>query len=131
MKLIFVAEDAIVGMICGLLLIGSTGRWFSLKLSPWIYIAAFVIFIFFIILDIAHEISDLTTHFGFIMLSLIHNIIDVVLSLAFISHFSGWKIPYITSTIVPYLQSEVVIFYVGVFLVVANGIWLLVFPMTY
>ena len=49
-------------------------------------------------------------HFGFIVFSLIRSLADLVIALAFISHFSKWSIPYITSTFVPYLQNEVIIF---------------------
>lgn len=128
MKLTFSAEDAIIGIICGLLLIGFTGRWFSLKLHNFVYVAAFAIFIIFIILDILHELSDLARHFGLIGFSILHNLVDLAISLTFISHFSGWNIPYITSILVPYLKDESMIFYVGIFLVFGNAIWLVIFP---
>ncbi len=127
MKLTFAAEDTIIGIICGLLLIGFTGRFFSLKLSNTMYIVAFIIYIFFILLDIVNEIRDLTTHFGFIVFSLVHSLIDLLIALAFVSYFGKWNIPYITTTIVPYLN-EITIFWIGVFLVIANAIWLLLYP---
>jgi len=128
MKLIFAAEDTIIGIICGLLLIGFTGRFFSLKLSDIIYVIAFVIYGFFILLDIFNEIRDLTTHFGFILFSLLHSLVDLGIALAVISNFSGWNIPYITSIFVPYLQNESYVFYSGAFLVVGNAIWLILYP---
>ncbi len=128
MKFIFAAEDTIIGIICGLLLIGLTGRFFSLKLSNMLYVVIFIVFVFFILLDIFNEIRDLTTHFGFIVFSLLHNLVDLGIALAVISHFSGWNIPYITSTFVPYLQNEAVIFWLGVFLVIGNVIWLILYP---
>jgi len=128
MKLIFAAEDTIIGIICGLLLVGFTGRFFSLKLSDIIYVIAFVIYGFFILLDIVNEIRDLTTHFGFILFSLAHSFVDLVIALAVISNFSGWSIPYITSIFVPYLQNESYVFYSGAFLVVGNVIWLILYP---
>ena len=102
MKFIFAAEDTIAGIICGLLLIGLTGRLFSLKLSSFIYVIIFIIYSLFILLDIVNELRDLTTHFGFIMLSLLHSLADLGIALAVISHFSKWEIPYITSAFVPY-----------------------------
>ena len=131
MKLTVPFEDLIIGIICGLLLVGYTGRYFSLKLPNPVYIIAFVIYIIFIGLDIVYEFSDLTTHFGFIVVSILHNLADLVLSLALISHFSGWNIPYITEFLVPYLQSEAVIFGVGAYLVAASVIWIVVYPFTY
>ena len=128
MKFLFEFEDAVVGIICGLLLIGLTGRFFSLKLSNTIYLIAFIIFAISIVLDIIFEFSDLKVHFNFTILSLIHSIADLIIALAFISHFSGFDVPYITSNLVPYLQNEVAIFYIGIFLVAGNTIWLLLYP---
>ena len=128
MKLTFEAEDAIVGIVCGLLLLGSTRRFFSLKLNNWVYVIAFVILIIFIFLDVINEFSDLSTHFGLIMLALLHNLVDLVISLAFISHFTGWKIPYITQYLVPYLQNESIVAGIGIFLVVSNFLWLVTIP---
>ena len=128
MKFTFAAEDTIIGIVCGLLLIGLTGRFFSIKLSNTLYVIAFVIYTFFILLDIVNEIRDLTTHFGFIVFSILHSLADLVIALAFVSHFSGWNVPYITATFVPYLKSEVVIFWLGIFLVVGNAIWLALYP---
>ena len=128
MKVIFEAEDAIIGIICGLMLLGLTGKFFTLKLNDILYVIAFIIFIIFILLDIINELKDLTTHFGLIVLSLLHNIIDLAISLAFISYFTKWNIPYATTYLVPYLQNEPVISGIGIFLVVANVIWLFIFP---
>ena len=128
MKVLFAAEDTIIGIICGLLLIGFTGRFFSFKLSDILYIIAFTVYAFFILLDIFNELRDLTTHFGFIAFSLAHSIMDLGIAVTFISHFSGWSIPYITSTFVPYLQNEANMYYAGIFLVIGNAIWLILYP---
>lgn len=131
MKSALVIEDLIIGIICGLLLIGFTGKFFSLKFSKWVYIIAFIIYIPFIVLDIINELADLTTHMGFILLSILHNIVDIAISLTFISFFSGWSIPYVTAILVPFLQNEIMIFYTGIFLVVTNAIWIAIYPFTY
>ncbi len=128
MKFTFAAEDTIAGIICGLLLIGLIGRFFSLKLSNTLYVIAFIAFSVFILLDIVNEVRDLTTHFGFIVFSLVHSIADLGIAATFISHFSGWNIPYITSAFVPYLKNEALIFYAGMFLVIGNVIWLCLYP---
>ena len=131
MKFTFAAEDTIIGIICGLLLIGYTGRYFSFKLSNILYVVAFIAYVFFLILDIFNEIRDLTTHFGFILFSLIHSLVDLIIAFTLISFFSGWNIPYITSTLVPYLKGDAaisLIFWIGIFLVVGNVIWLILYP---
>ena len=128
MKFLFEFEDAVVGIICGLLLIGLTGRFFSLKLSNTIYLIAFIIFAISIVLDIIFEFSDLKVHFNFTIASLIHSIADFIIALAFVSHFSGFNLPYITPNLVPYLQNEITIFWLGIFLVAGNAVWLLLYP---
>ena len=128
MKFLFEFEDAIVGVICGLLLIGLTGRFFSLELSNAIYLIAFIIFAISIILDIIFEFSDLKVHFNFTIISIIHSIADFIITLAFISYFSGFDMPYITSNLVPYLQNEITMLWLGIFLVAGNAVWLLLYP---
>jgi len=128
MKLTFAAEDAVIGVVCGLLIIGFAGKWFSLKLPDFTYVLAFGIFIIFILIDIMHEFSDLARHFGFILFSILHNAADLIVSLTFISHFSGWNIPYITLNLVPYLKDAMAVYYVGLFLLIGNAIWLVIFP---
>ena len=86
------------------------------------------IFIIFIILDVINEFKDLVSQFGLALLSIFHNLVDLVISLAFISYFTGWSIPYITQLLVPYLQNEQIITGVGIFLVVSNTIWLITIP---
>lgn len=128
MKGIFEAEDAVVGIACGLLLLGYTGKFFTLKLPNFVYVLAFIVFIVFILLDIANEFSDLARHFVFVGGALLHNLGDLAISLTFISHFSGWNIPYITQYLVPYLENPAIISGVGMFLVIANVVWLFIFP---
>lgn len=128
MKLLFEFEDAIIGVVCGLLVIGLTGRFFSLELSNWVYTIAFIIFAVSIILDVMFEFTDLKVQFGFTIISLIHSVIDFIIALAFISHFSGFNIPFVTSNLVPYLQNDVFLLWIGIFLVVSNAIWLCMYP---
>lgn len=128
MKLTFEAEDTIIGIVCGILLLGFTGRFFSLKLNNYVYVVAFILFIIFIVLDIINEFKDLTSHFKLIALSILHNLVDLAISFAFISYFTGWNIPYITSILVPYLQNEQIVAGIGIFLVISNVIWLVTIP---
>ena len=128
MKLTIEAEDAIVGIICGLLLLGFTGTFFTLKLSNNVYAIAFIIFIIFIVLDVVNDLRYLVSHFKIVLLSIFHNLVDLAIALAFVSHFTGYNIPIITSSLVPYLQNEQIIMWAGVFLAVTNLIWLITIP---
>ena len=131
MKLTFATEDCVVGIAVGFLLIMYAGKIYPLKLPNYLYAIAFGIFIIFIILDIIHEVSDLSIHPGFILLSILHSVADMVLSIGLISYFTGLNIPYVTSLIVPYLQNEAMILYAGIFLIAGNLIWLVMYPFIY
>ena len=131
MKLTFATEDCVVGIVVGFLLVMYAGKLYPLKLSPYVYALAFAVFMVFIFLDILHEFSDLSTHPGFILFSIVHSLVDLALSLAIISFFTGWNIPYITSIIVPYFQNEAMILYAGIFLVAGNLLWLVMYPFIY
>ena len=128
MKLTIEAEDALIGIICGFLLLGFTGTTFTLKLSNIAYAMSFIIFIIFIVLDVVNDLRYLVSHFKIVLLSIIHNLADFVIALAFVSHFTGYNIPIITSNLVPYLQNEQVVMWAGIFLVVTNTIWLVTLP---
>lgn len=128
MKLTIEAEDAIVAIVCGLLLLGLTGTLFTLKLSNVVYAAAFTILIIFIVLDVINDLRYLVSHFKVVLLSIFHNLVDFIIALAFISHFTGYNLPLITSNLVPYLQNEQVIMWLGIFLVITNTIWLVTLP---
>ena len=128
MKALFEIEDAIAGIICGVLILGYAGKFFTLKLNSSIYVIAFIALIIFIILDLINEFKDLGTHLGLIILSIVHNLADLAIALALISYFTEWNIPYITTYLVPYLQSEPMIAGIGMFLVIGNAVWLVLFP---
>lgn len=128
MKLAIEAEDSIIGIICGLLLLGLTGTFFTLKLSNIVYAVAFIVFAIFILLDFVNELRWIAEYFKIVILSMIHNLVDLAVSLAFISHFTGWNIPYISAALVPYLQNEQFIMWAGMFLAVTNAIWLVTLP---
>src|SRR3989338_5313216 len=125
MKFAIEAEDAIIGIICGLLIITYTGKIYPLKLNGFVYVAAFAVFIIFIILDIINEFKD-WSQIGLTLLSIAHNAVDFTVSLAFISHFSGLNIPYITSILVPYLQNEPIMAGAGEFFVILKAPRLLI-----
>ena len=127
MKFAIEAEDAIIGIICGFLIITYAGKLYPLKLNEFVYAAAFAVFIVFIILDIINEFKD-WSQIGLTLLSIAHNAVDFVISLAFISHFSGLNIPYVTSTLVPYLQNEQILLGAGIFLAASNAVWLATMP---
>ncbi|HII65269.1 TPA: hypothetical protein HA295_00660 [Candidatus Woesearchaeota archaeon] len=129
MKLTVAVEDCIIGAVMGLLMVGLSGKFFSLKLPDILYALGFGLFLVFIILDLINEIANFSGSMMIIFLTFAHNIIDAVLTVAFISKFTAYTIPYITDYAVPLLSTPEGIFYAGAFLVVANAIWIFTAPM--
>ena len=129
MKLAFDSEDAIIGIIVGLLVLGLSDKYYTLELNKWIYILAAVVFSIFIILDIVNEFHLFESHPLMIFILVVHNLIDLVLMAAVFSKFSGYNMPYITEIIVPFLGDPVYLFYIGAFLIGANILWLITMPL--
>jgi hypothetical protein len=128
MKLAIEAEDAIIGIICGLLLLGFTDTFFTLKLSNIVYAVAFIIFVIFIVLDVLNDLMYIASYFKIVLLSIFHNLVDLVIALTLVSHFTSYNIPVITSRLAPYLQNEQILMWAGIFLTVTNTIWLVTLP---
>src|SRR3989338_7521759 len=128
MKLAFDYEDAIVGIIIGLLVLGLSGKYFSLTMNKLIYVIGFAIFIVFIILDVLYEFTQWSCSMIITFLLVIHNIIDGIISVAFISKFTGYSVPFITQYLVPLLESPANLFYIAAFLIIGNALWLVTAP---
>ena len=129
MKLTLPVEDCIAGAIMGLLMVGLSGKFFSLTLPNTIYTLGFGVFCVFIVLDLINEVANFSGSMMIITLTFAHNIVDGILAVAFISKFTGAAIPYITQYVVPLLATPEGLFYAGAFLVVANVAWIVTAPM--
>ena len=129
MKLSFDAEDAIIGILVGLLVLGLSGKYYQMELNKWVYIIAAAAFAIFIVLDILNEIVKFESHPLTIGILVIHNLIDLVLMAALFSKFSEYSIPFVTENVVPYFGDPVALFYIGAFLAVGNALWLVTLPL--
>lgn len=129
MKFGLAVEDCIIGAIMGALMVGLSGKFFSLVLPDVIYILGFGIFLVFIFLDLINEVATFSGSFVVITLTFAHNIVDGILAVTFISKFTNYTLPFITDYVVPLLSSSEGLFYAGAFLVVANVAWIVTTPM--
>lgn len=128
MKAIFDVEDALIGVLMGVLVLGLSGVLFSYEASKWVYIIGFSVFSIFIVLDLLNEIFRIDS--GIMMFSLlaIHNAADLLISATFISHFGGISLPIISSMLVPLLEHSTWLFGISIFLIMGNAIWLFLEP---
>jgi hypothetical protein len=127
MKLIFEAEDCLVGALVGVLLVAMSGKWFSLPFAKNILIVVIPIYLIFIVLDLMHEFSDLGRHFLFIGLSILHNIFDIAICIALYSVFFGFSVPFI-SGYTHYLGDMTILYWLGLFEAVSHIFWLVLAP---
>jgi hypothetical protein len=128
-KLFFDSEDALYGMLVGALVLGLAGK-FNIPYNKELLIGALVLYVPIILTDTLHEVHDLTRHLFFIGLSLIHNVIDLAITVGFFSMWWNFNVPYVSQYVVPLLQNSETLLFVGYFLIIANFIWLVVYPFT-
>lgn len=132
MKLFYAQEDSIYGLIIGLFIIGYSGLYFdiskiiSIKLIP---IILFSVSLILTGLDFSHNIINMFgVHVMATSLLFLNNLIDLVIEIGFFAYFTGLKIPIIVN-LLPYLQNNSLVLYVGIFFLVSNAIWILMWPM--
>ncbi|MBW2977769.1 hypothetical protein KY331_02905 [Candidatus Woesearchaeota archaeon] len=126
-KLLFDAEDCIVGIIFSLLIIALSGKWFKIPYVWNLLLIVIPILAVFIIFDLISEFADLGRHFLFIGLSILHNIFDLILGVGFYALYFKLQIPLI-SFIVPYLSNNTFLFWLGAVEVVIHIVWIVLTP---
>ncbi|MBI2135573.1 hypothetical protein HYU06_00705 [Candidatus Woesearchaeota archaeon] len=130
-KLFFDSEDALWGMIVGALVLGLAGSLpgnIKIPFNKEILIGALVLYVPIILMDIGHEIHDLSRHPFFILLSILHSLVDLAIVVGFFALFFNFNLPYISEFVVPLLKNASTLIYVGYFFLVGNFIWLVLYP---
>ena len=130
-KLFFDSEDALWGMIVGALVLGLAGSLpgnIKIPFNKEILIGALVLYVPIILMDIGHEMHDLSRHPFFILLSILHSLVDLAIVVGFFGLFFNFNVPYISEFIVPLLKNASTLIYVGYFFLVSNFIWLVLYP---
>ena len=114
-KLFFDSEDALWGMIVGALVLGLASSLpgnIKIPFNKEILIGALGLYIPIILMDIGHEMHDLSRHPFFILLSILHNLLDLAIVIGFFG----------------LLKNASTLIYVGYFFLVGNFIWLIIYP---
>ncbi len=128
MKLLFEAEDCVVGIGVGLLMIGLSEFYFTVPNWPVLWGIAFLISLIFSVLDVFYTFSDFGEHIGMHVLLLLNNLVDGFIELALAAKFLGFEIPTISEFLNPFLEDPVVLFWVGVFFIGSSIFWLIYTP---
>ena len=127
MKFLFEAEDSIVGIIVGILLIGLSGMFFTLPdflQNSLVLGIIFVVSLVFTLLDVKHTISDLRGHKLLLLALFLNNVIDFAIELALAASMFGFQVPYISATLDPYLADTTILLYIGIFFIASSIFWL-------
>ncbi|HIH42218.1 TPA: hypothetical protein HA246_01100 [Candidatus Woesearchaeota archaeon] len=130
-KLFFDSEDALWGMIVGALVLGLAGSLpgnIKIPFNKEILIGALVLYVPIILMDIGHEVHDLSRHPFFILLSILHSLVDLAIVVGFFGLFFNFNLSYVSQFIVPLLKNASTLIYVGYFFLVGNFIWLIIYP---
>jgi len=128
MKLIFAAEDCIVGFLVGFMLIGFSGEFFNLPNWNILWGILFVFSFILTILDILHSLTDMGWgHIFLVIIGFVTNFIDGIIEILFIIKFFNLNIAFL-KFLSPILSNSSYQFAFGVFFIVNSIFWLLLWP---
>src|SRR3989338_8389219 len=98
MKFWFEAEDCIIGVFVGLLIIGLSGKFIQLPKLNILLGFLFLVSLIFTILDVVYTFMDFGGHLALIVLLFINNIVDFIIELALAVKYLnlGITLPYIS-----------------------------------
>ncbi len=129
MKLLFASEDAVLGIVLGVLIVGFSGKYFSVPSWNILWGVLFAVGVIMTVLDVFHTLADLGRHPLVVILALLNNLIDAVFELAFMAKFFGFGIPVLSGFLNPVIAEPMYLFIIGIFFIVTSVIWLVVWPM--
>ena len=128
MKLIFAAEDCIVGFLVGFMLIGFSGKFFHLPEWNTLWGILFVFSFILTVFDVLHSLTDLGWgHIFLVIFGFATNFIDAVIELLFIIKFFSLKIGFL-NFLGPITSNPVYQLIFGIIFIVNSLFWLVLWP---
>jgi len=129
MKLLFSSEDCLVGLVVGAVLLGLSGKYYTLPEWNILWGILFLVSLIFTFFDVFHTFSDLPGHMFLTILLFLTNIVDFIFEVALSVKYLGLNItlPFI-SQYMPLLEEPTVLFGLGVFFLASIVFWLIVTP---
>ncbi|MBS3097285.1 hypothetical protein J4209_00655 [Candidatus Woesearchaeota archaeon] len=119
MKLLFEYEDCVIGIITGILVIGSANV-IKIPYNRGLLMVFLPLFFFFSIFDIIHLFKDAESHILIMFLGVLHDLIDMGLVLFLTANLFGIKLGL---PLVGMLDEKTMLVGVGIFFIVANALW--------
>ena len=114
-------EDMLVGILLGIVMIGASGKFFTLPYNDKLLIGFLFLFLILAVLDIIHEIKTHEEGFFWTIFAVIWNIVEIVLVVAYI--LEVFKLPITIIEIVPLIGFGGMLG-AGIFFILGNVMWL-------
>jgi len=128
MKLLFEAEDCLVGIGIGLLMIGLSGKYYNVPEWNILWGVVFSFSFIMTILDVIYTFSDIGGHIVMLMILFVNNAIDGVIEIALAAKYFGFDLGKISTLLNPHLDKPEVMFALGIFFIASSVFWLIYFP---
>lgn len=114
-------EDMIVGVLLGIVMIGASGKFFTLPYNYKLLIGFLFLFLLLAILDVIHEIKTWEEGIFWTFFAIIWNIIEIILVVAYI--LEVFRLPITIIEIVPLIGFGGMLG-AGIFFILGNIMWL-------
>lgn len=114
-------EDMIVGILLGIVMIGASGKLFTLPYNDLLLKIFLFLFLILSILDIIHEIKTLEEGIFWTIFAVVWNLVEIILVVGYIAEI--FKLPIEIIPMIPF-AGVIGMFGVGIFFILGNIMWM-------
>jgi len=120
MKL-FGYEDMVAGILLGIIMIGDSGKIFTLPYNDLLLKIFLFLFLVLAVLDVIHEIRTLEEGLFWTIFAVVWNAVEIVIVIAYI--LEVFELPFEIISILPFV-GIIGMIGVGIFLILGNIMWM-------
>lgn len=114
-------EDMIAGILLGVIMIGASGKLFTLPYNYILLKVFLFLFLILAILDVIHEIRTLEEGLFWTIFAVVWNVVEIIIVVGYI--FEIFKLPFEIIPIIPFI-GVMGMLGVGVFFILGNIMWM-------
>lgn len=114
-------EDMIAGILLGVIMIGASGKLFTLPYNDILLKVFLFLFLLLAILDVIHEIRTLEEGLFWTIFAVVWNVVEIIIVVGYI--FEIFKLPFEIIPIIPFI-GVMGMLGVGVFFILGNIMWM-------
>ncbi len=119
MKL-FGFEDMIAGILLGIVMIGASGKLFTLPYADKLLIILLFVFLVLAVIDIIHEIKTLEEGLFWTILAVVWNVVEVIIVIGYLAQI--FNLPFQIISFVPFI-GVIGMLGTGLFFILGNVMW--------